>query len=372
MNNPTIRISGKSRFWWMRYIWIVYSVFFVIDPIQRKSAFHWMLLAIVYPIFLTLYLIPHFTTGRKQLAAVAAMFVLGLVYVPYNYSAFGIFIFAIATLPFCFKSPRTVLLLISAACAVILVEGLLLHMSMWVWGGAIFFSFIVGGANTAMAQEKAANAKLRLAHEEVEHLAKMAERERIARDMHDVLGHTLSVIVLKAQLAERLIIRDPEKAAVEIKDLESIARKALGEVREAIRGYRSEGLAAELERTQRTLDAAGVRFECNSAPPQISAARETVLSLVLREAVTNIVRHAKASHCKVVFSTEGESHQLCVEDDGCGGILKEGSGLRGMRERIEAMGGKLTIDSQNGTRLTVNLPTMELKPIAVASETVAS
>lgn len=371
MNNPTTRTSGKARFWWMRYIWVIYSVFFIIDPIQRKSSFHWMLLAIVYPIFLALYLIPHFTTGRRQLAAVAAMFILGLVYVPYNYSAFGIFIFAMASLPFCIESPRTVLLLIGAGCVVILAEGLLLHMSIWIWGAAIFFSFIVGGANTAFAQDKLANAKLRLAHEEVEHLAKVAERERIARDMHDVLGHTLSVIVLKAQLAERLITRDPERASTEIKDLEAIARKALGEVREAIRGYRSEGLLAELERTQRTLDAAGIRFECNSTPPQISAARETVLSLVLREAVTNIVRHARAARCKVIFSTAGDYHQLLIEDDGCGGVFKEGNGLRGMRERIEAMGGTLTIDSKNGTRLTVNLSTMELKPIT-AAETVAS
>lgn len=371
MNNPTLRTSGKARFWWMRYIWLVYSVFFLIDPIQRRSSFHWMLLAIVYPIFLALYFIPYFTTGRKQLAAVAGMFLLGLIYVPYNYSAFGIFIFAVATLPFCIKSPRTVLLLIGAGCVVILAEGLLLHMSLWIWGSAIFFSFIVGGANTALAQDKAANAKLRLAYEEVEHLAKVAERERIARDMHDVLGHTLSVIVLKAQLAEKLITRDPEKAAVEMKDLEEIARKALGEVREAIRGYRSEGLGAELERTQRTFDSAGVRLECNSTPPQMSAARETVLSLVLREAVTNIVRHARANRCKVMFFTEGDTHQLFVEDDGCGGIIKEGSGLRGMRERIEAMGGTLRVDSSSGTRLTVDLPTMELKPIP-AREAVAS
>jgi two-component system sensor histidine kinase DesK len=371
MSNSTDRIRSKTRFAWMRHIWLVYSVFFLIDPIQRKSSFHWMLLAIVFPIFLVLYFLPHYTRGHKQFAAVVAMFVLGLVYVPYNSSSFGIFIFAIATLPFCIKSPRKSLLLITAASTIILAEGLLLHMSMWIWGGAIFFSFIIGGANTAMAQEKAANAKLRLAHEEVEHLAKVAERERIARDMHDVLGHTLSVIVLKAQLAERLIVRDPDKASNEIKDLEAIARKALGEVREAIRGYRSEGLAAELERAQRTLDAAGVRLEYNSSLPQMSAARETVLSLVLREAVTNIVRHANANRCKIVFSTEGDHHQLLVEDDGRGNIEKEGSGLRGMRERIEAMGGTLMIDSTSGTRLIISLPTMDLKPLA-AGETVVS
>jgi two-component system, NarL family, sensor histidine kinase DesK len=370
MINANAKLAS-DRFRWMPYIWVLYSIFFIIDPIQRRSTHHWILFAIAYPTFLVLFFLPHHLKGKKQLAAVAAMFLLGLIYVPYNLSACGIFVFAAATLPFCISSARTVLLSIAMGCLVILAEGMLLHMSIWSWGAGIFFSLVVGAANTAYAQDRAANARLSLAYEEVEQLAKVAERERIARDMHDVLGHTLSLIVLKAQLAEKLVTRDPEKAASEIRDLEDIARKALTEVREAIRGYRSEGLIAEIERTQRTLDAAGVVLECNCTPPSLNAARETVMSLILREAVTNIVRHAQASRCKLNFATLDGSLNLTIEDNGRGGTMKEGNGLRGMRERIEAMGGRLIIESEKGTRLTVQLPILEQNPVA-ATETVAS
>jgi two-component system sensor histidine kinase DesK len=203
-------------------------------------------------------------------------------------------------------------------------------------------------------------AKLRLAHEEIEQLAKVAERERIARDLHDVLGHTLSVIVLKAELAGRLFSRDPQRAAAEISDVEQISRKALGEVREAIRGYRSEGLMAEIDRAQHVLDAAGVTLRCDSKPPSLNPAQESVLALAVREAVTNIVRHAQASHCHLEFRNVDGCTFLSMEDDGRGGVREEGNGLRGMRERVESLGGKFNVqsnvESTRGTRLTIEIP----------------
>ena len=139
--------------------------------------------------------------------------------------------------------------------------------------------------------------------------------------------------------------------------MEQIARKALSEVREAISGYRSEGLSAEIARAQKALDAAGVKLECGTPPPQLAAAEEAVLSLIVREAVTNIVRHAQARNCRLLVESRGESTALIVEDDGRGGILREGNGLRGMRERAESLGGRLRIESGAGTRLLVEIPT---------------
>lgn len=368
MNKP-VQFADKKRFEWIRYIWVLYSGFFFLDPIHQGTREAWILIAIAYPIFLVLYFLPHVLRGWKQRALVGGMVMLGLVYVPHNWSAAGIFVYAAAALPFCFESSTVIFLLIGAECVSLFAEGLLLHISPWVWGSGIFFSAIVGVANTALAQDRARNRKLRLAQEEVEHLAKVAERERIARDMHDVLGHTLSVIVLKAELAGKLVTLDPERATSEMKDLEAIARRALTEVREAIRGYRSQGLVAEIERTQRTLDAAGVRLECDSLPPSLTAPEETVLSLILREAVTNIVRHAQATHCHLHFETQQSYHLLTVADDGRGGAIQEGNGLRGMRERVEAMGGKFMIEASKGTMLTVELPVMDLRQI-LAGETV--
>jgi two-component system sensor histidine kinase DesK len=235
-------------------------------------------------------------------------------------------------------------------------EGLLLHQSPWTWGFCTFFSIMVGCGNLVAAQRMRANRRLGQAHEQIAHLAKLAERERIARDLHDVLGHTLSVVVLKSELAGKLMDRDPERARQEIGEVEQISRKALSEVREAIRGYRTEGLAAEIARAQKTLDAAGVTLECTTQPPQLAPAEETVLSLIVREAVTNIVRHAQASRCRLEFETNGKGMALVVEDDGRGGIRQEGNGLRGMRERVESMGGSFQVESGHGTRLVIEIP----------------
>ena len=144
--------------------------------------------------------------------------------------------------------------------------------------------------------------------------------------------------------------------------MEQIARKALGEVREAIRGYRTQGLAAEIIRAQKTLDAAGVKLELETQPPQLAAAEETVLSLIVREAVTNIVRHAQASRCRLECGANGGATALVVEDDGRGCIRQEGNGLRGMRERVESIGGQLRIDSAQGTRLVIEIPQQAVSP----------
>ena len=131
-------------------------------------------------------------------------------------------------------------------------------MPWWYWAMAAVISALIGAVTIQAAAKAAGDAKLRLAQAEVERLAKLAERERIARDLHDVLGHTLSVVVLKSELAQKLIARDPARAAAEMGDVERIARDGLAEVRQAITGYRSSGLAAEIEHVRETLVAAGI------------------------------------------------------------------------------------------------------------------
>jgi two-component system sensor histidine kinase DesK len=144
-------------------------------------------------------------------------------------------------------------------------------------------------------------------------------------------------------------------------DVEQIARDALAEVRHAIRGYRARGVGEELSRARATLETAGVRAECE-APEltalagRMSAAQETVLALVVRESVTNVVRHAQAAVCRIRLERAETSYRLEVSDDGRGGFEQEGNGLRGMRERVEALGGEMTRDTSQGTRLTVTIP----------------
>jgi two-component system sensor histidine kinase DesK len=263
-------------------------------------------------------------------------------------------------LPFMVSSVRPVLVLIALDFLLLVGEGVLLKYDILTYAIAALFLLAGGVSNTWMARQKWLNTKLAMAQEEIQQLAAVAERERIARDLHDVLGHTLSVIVLKAELAGRLMDRDPRRAAQEIADVETTARTALAEVREAIGGYRAKGLAAELALAKRTLDVAGVSLTCEDTQNALStlqATEETVLSLAVREAVTNIVRHAEATTCLMRFEqTPDGFHALLVEDNGNHAVLREGNGLRGMRERVQALGGRFDVRSEHGTRLLIELP----------------
>lgn len=351
------RRTGWKRGQLFDFIWLIYSAFFFIQPIEQHNRTKWLIFVAAYICFLGIYTgLVYAKSQRIQYLLLVAMAALGTAYFPINGGAAGMFIYVAAFVPFVSESIPVSVATFAGVSAILMAEGWGLHMNPWTWGFYIFFSIAVGSGNLVAAQRVRANKRLDLAHEQIAHLAKLAERERIARDLHDVLGHTLSVVVLKSELAGKLMDLDTQRARHEIGEVEQIARKALSEVREAIRGYRSEGLAAEIARARKTLDAAGVTLECGAKPPLLAPAEETVLSLIVREAVTNIVRHAQASHCRLEFAANGGGTALVVEDDGRGGIREEGNGLRGMRERVESMGGQFRIDSAQGTRLFVEIP----------------
>ena len=164
------------------------------------------------------------------------------------------------------------------------------------------------------------------------------------------------MIVLKSELASRLTADQPERAAQEIRDVERISRDALAQVRAAVRGYRSVGFASELQQAKRMLDAAGIQVETSVETPPLSPAQETVFAMALREAVTNVVRHAQATVCRLTLRRTDGYCEMVVADNGRGGSLTEGSGLSGMRERVEALGGALECDGSQGTLLRIKVP----------------
>jgi two-component system sensor histidine kinase DesK len=215
---------------------------------------------------------------------------------------------------------------------------------------------VVSGLNFHYASVWVSNAKIRMAQGDVERLAKIAERERIARDLHDVLGHTLSVIALKSELASKLIERDPTRAAREIREVNDVARDALAQVRSAVTGYRASGLSAEFDAMRKAFDTAGISLSVEAERLPLPPAHENALALVLREASTNVLRHAHAKTCRVRLAHRDDATRLEIADDGRGGNSLEGNGLTGMRERVAALGGSLVRDGSTGTRLEITLP----------------
>jgi two-component system sensor histidine kinase DesK len=348
---------------WTPYVWLVYLGFFFVQPIVVRANWkEWLAAALGSSAFLVLYFTSYWLQGRRRLWTAAAIALLGLGFAPFNIGSAVFIVYAAMGLAFAGDSGFAAKALASLVIIVVL-EALLLHLDPWFWVIGVGLSLALGSVNIHFAQRSEANRRLRMAQDEIEHLARTAERERIARDLHDVLGHTLSVVILKSELAGKLIGNDPERAGNEIRDVEQIAREALAEVRNAIGGYRAGGLEEELARAASTLKTAGVAAECRSVPMPLSPAQETVLALAVREAVTNVVRHAHAGRCLVRLEPMDGSCLLEIQDDGRGGSQGEGNGVRGMRERVEALGGSLRRETSAGTRLTILLPLGGEKPL---------
>jgi two-component system sensor histidine kinase DesK len=197
--------------------------------------------------------------------------------------------------------------------------------------------------------------ELTAARAEVARLAAENERSRIARDLHDLLGHSLTTITVKAGLARRLAPRDPERAASEIGEVEDLARSALTDVRAAVSGYRELTLAGELAGAREVLRAAGIEAQAPGAVEVADPAHAELFGWVLREGVTNVVRHSGAHSCTIAIGPTW----LEIEDDGRGTGPRagtDGSGLAGLRERGAAAGGTIRAGAgRRGWRLRVDM-----------------
>jgi two-component system sensor histidine kinase DesK len=348
---------------WSPLLWVLYLGFFFIQPIIYHVSWRmWLLDGLGAATFLVLYFGLFALQNPLDLVHIGGMVLLGVLYLPINGGACTFFIFAAAMLPFCVETQTSGIVGLGIIGSVGAIEGLLLHVDRWTRFYSALFPVIIGAGNMFFAERNRMNRRLRKANEEIEHLAKVAERERIARDLHDVLGHTLSVITLKSELAGKLMDHDPERAGKEIREVSEISRQALSEVRDAIRGYRAKGLVAELAQAKSTLETAGLTVQCDAATTvKLPAMQESVLSLAVREGVTNVVRHAQARTCRLRIEQVNGSCRLEIYDDGRGSSNGEGNGLRGMRERVEMLGGTLDRSTSSGTTLTITLP---LKDVA--------
>ncbi len=201
--------------------------------------------------------------------------------------------------------------------------------------------------------------QLHEARGEVARLAANEERLRISRDLHDLLGHTLSLIVLKSEVASRLADRDPEKSLSEVKDIGTVARQALTDVREAVSGYRQRSLTDELDNARGVLDAAGVDLTITTSGTPLPDRLDGLFGWAVREGVTNVVRHARARTATITVRRMSGSAILEITDDGVGKVTEgHGNGLNGLGERVALSGGTVEAGPgpHGGFRLAVDAP----------------
>jgi two-component system sensor histidine kinase DesK len=347
---------------WTPFAYLVYLVPFLAYPVAdaRTTGWQWLAYGVALLLFLALYFRAYWERGRRLIVIACGIAALGFALVPWNAGAAVYFIYAGACAGRVGPSRRAAGWILGLT-GTALLQGWLMDLHPWAYLPAVVFTPLIGWLTLHDAERRRADARLRLAQDEVQRLATVAERERIARDLHDLLGHTLSVIVLKSELASRLGDRDAARAVQEIKDVERISREALAEVRRAVHGYRSSGFRDEVARARETLEAAGVELVADLMAIDLPPVEDHALALIVREAVTNVVRHARASRCVVALSQDARRLLLTVSDDGVGAHGGKGNGLAGMHDRVEELRGRFSIEASCGTTITVELPVSDVR-----------
>jgi two-component system, NarL family, sensor histidine kinase DesK len=308
-------------------------------------------------LFLVLYQRAWFGSRTWLPHCTVAISVLGLAIIPVN-SSWSYVVYAGSLLPFCWSGWRPV-----AALAALLSMFLLTAVasSFYIPALALMATITlvsVAGVNFFLRNIFVHHEAMRTSEGEMRRLAVIAERERIGRDLHDLLGHTLSLVAVKSALARRVLHADPAAADGELADIEHVARQSLAQVREAVTGMRAVALAAEVASARLMLEAVDIQFEFKGAELALGNLAEAALAMGLREAVTNVQRHAHATRVEVQLRVDPELAELSVRDNGRGGVIARGNGLNGMEQRLAALGGQLLLESTpgSGTLLRMRVP----------------
>ena len=362
---------------WVHYIWLIYTGFLFTPALAVPKEWGWLWPTLVsLPVFVILYVQVMRTYRRsdpprsRALAQVLTIALLGYALLPVNDSANTYLIYALALAPYAAATFPRVVALSAFLVGVYALELLLLGFRPLVLGMTALAGVAAAATNYVLLENRRKNMALRRSSEEVQRLARVAERERIGRDLHDLLGHTLSLIAIKSELAAKLLERDRAAAAREVADVTQIAREALKQVRTAVTGIRAAALEGELASARLLLETTGVALKYEHDGALLPAEVETALSMIVREAVTNIQRHAGARQALIRVSLDergaagtggtgrGKAVLLHVSDDGRGGITARGNGLSGITERVKSLGGTLHIESPRGkgSVLCVRLP----------------
>jgi two-component system sensor histidine kinase DesK len=347
------KVAGISR--WMHLLYLGNLLWApVFDPAAGWA--DWALVAVVVVAFVPMYVLAWHRPDLVRWRCLVPTVVLGALATPFNTGAAVLFVYAGAFAGLA-ESRRVAMRWFVGLSALICLFAVVstVEMPYRLWGllPSLIFLWLIGILQVEWSERDREAAELRIRTARVEHLATLAERERMARDLHDLLGHTLTAIVLRAQL----VAADPARASEEAAEIERTARAALGEIRDAVTGWRSASLETELEAARTALTSLGVEVVVRRDPDlTIVGSTEHELALALREAVTNVARHARATTCHIGIEARGGELCLVIADDGIGNHAPEGNGLTGMRERIAALGGLVRRTGTAGTTVTIAVP----------------
>lgn len=369
VDSPRPTTVLDPAFGWWPYVNLVYlffvflPLFFYRDPAPRA----WIASVVAVGVFLPIYFLG-WRTERWRIPVLVATAALSYALIPFNPGGNSLLIYAISFAGY-MQAPRNAIVVSIALVTLLALQIIWLGYPLaYVAITAVIGGMVLTGILLSRVEAQH-NAELRLSQEEIKRLARAHERERIARDLHDLLGHTLSLIAVKAELARKLVERNAFGAASEIAGVERIARDALSQVRSAVADMRGAGFSETCDNVCAVLEGTGIEVERATALAiPLANDADQALAWVLRESVTNILRHASARSVAIGLRGDDQCVMLEIVDDGHGSEIVEGQGIRGMRERMAALGGELAIDAgpSQRTRVRASIPVSGTQERSVA------
>lgn len=337
------------------------AFFFLPWLAMRFSYLQYALMSVGLALFVWCYFRAYQRPAHQMALPVAAMLLIAIVLTPLNPGVVSLFSYVSFFIGFAL--PRSQALL--GIASLVLLQLLLDWALALPWRDFLFFAIpaimMVGGLGMLEQRTQRLQWQQQQSTDEIKQLAAMVERERIARDLHDILGHSLSSIALKADLAGKLLAKQQlTQAAQQLDELSQIARDSLSQVRHSVSGYKHKGLTATVSDLLARLRDAGFQAELTGQIPQLDPRRETALVLILTELVTNVIRHSRGQHCQLRFVQQQQQLFVEVEDDGKlsaeGAAFQAGNGLQGIQERLAALGGQCHTDLKRGFCQRISLP----------------
>ena len=343
------------------YVWLVYlSIFFTSLFHYNRLEYGYWYSAVGLLFFFYFYFHGYWSSPSKVKWDILGIAIIGSVLGIVTPGASVFFVYAGA---FCCRlgNPKRAAIVLFILCIWIAVLSVTFSLSSFFYIPAVIFMLMIGGVNIFQVEMDKKKHELILSKQEIKALAKTAERERIARDLHDLIGHTFSVITLKAELANKLLDKDMSKARLEITELENISRNALKQVREVVTGYRTSDLNTELAHAKYVLESNDINFKYQFDDITIGESVNKELAIILKELVTNILKHARANRVDASIRQEKNNVVLTMSDDGKGfvGQPGEGYGLKGIQERVDKMAGSFTLESNKGAEFVIRVPLEE-------------
>jgi len=308
---------------------------------------------LLYPLFFRVF----WCKGYSAAPLVLAMALLAFAVSAYSLSGVVFFAFSAAACAACRNKRQTYFLLLGVNGLYLLAAYVFGH-SIYLVLVALFFTGINGLSFNYQLGKYHADRLIKQSQEEVSTLATIAERERIARDLHDLLGNSLTSVTLKAELAGRLVDLDPQLARQQLEEIQEISRLALSQVREAVGDYKKNTFENELSNARVVLESKDIELTHDIALLEIDPPTDTALAMILREATTNMLRHSHATSCKVTLQPQEKQLVLNIRDNGR--PMPEppmGNGLKGMAERCHTLGGVLDVSFSAGCNITATFPT---------------